>query len=114
MNIRKIIREEIDSDWGFMDDLDDFNISNTIIHFDPPLRNSEYTAYLVPKLKEMGVRRWENRMWLENLVPPSMDYLLVDVANQLSHENYDTEDVNYLTNFGFKVVDGRDLFGIPK
>lgn len=63
VNIKKIIREEIE---GFLDSSDedwDFggpSLINTVVTFDPPIRMDRFIDEVIPKLKELGHKYMSN------------------------------------------------------
>ena len=64
MYIKRIIREEISSDWGWVDDVGMFHLP-TVIIFDPPLREKEPFDKITKVLEEDGFE------WVQGLGKPT-------------------------------------------
>jgi hypothetical protein len=89
MNVKKIIQEELDDAWDVFDTTPE-KYSRLNIAFNPPLTEEEYIK-LIPKLYEMGVRKWGGgNQYLPNYIPVNdISVLTINDESRLLHSHSD-------------------------
>lgn len=130
MNIKRIIREEMEG-WEWAEGDEDIYKAYS---FDPPINTEIYLNYVAPKLESLGVEGWggdkRSLYNTDNVKHTKIGHLLVNGINdeqeglkpntlfwggklypsRTSHGTFVTDwmDEDYI------IVDGYELFGIPK
>lgn len=119
MNIKKIIREELDDfDWiRGVNPLSYDILRNKGLKFDPPINNQEQLDHVIKTLRGLGFTITFNNSL--SLIMGGvlglfirMDGKVVWTSNNMTSSETYQQHINRFTNSEIEVLDGRTLFSI--